>query len=297
MAKPIPRLPLNALRVFEAVGRLRSMARAAEELNVQPSAVSMHMRNLTAFVERPLVERKGRELVVTPQGHELLRSVASGLGQIEQTILELRKSARQSAFTLSVLPAFLHRWLMPRLPGLEQAHPRLAMRILASRHLANLHQGEADAAVRLGSGRWPGLTSRRLMGEFLLPVCAPSQRPRGRRLRPGELPRGRPLLSTTVDPWSRWSPALPDTQATRGITVDDPVAVLSAAENGQGIALTRWTLAADALAHGRLVPLGDPIPYRSAYYWVAAPHIVGDTREESVFQWLAAQVAAMPAPV
>jgi len=53
--KALPRLPFNALRVFEAVARHGSMARAAEALNVLPSAASMQMKNLSGYVGVPLV--------------------------------------------------------------------------------------------------------------------------------------------------------------------------------------------------------------------------------------------------
>src|SRR4249919_2995561 len=115
--KAFPRLPLNALRVFEAVARLRSMTRAAEALDVQPSAVSMQMKNLADFVGLPLVVQSGRRLELTAHGEALLPCVVAGLGQIEEKIAALRRGAREQPFTLSVLPAFLHLWLYPRLAG------------------------------------------------------------------------------------------------------------------------------------------------------------------------------------
>ena len=84
--KAVPRLPLNSLRVFEAVGRFGSMARAAEALNVQPSAVSMQIRNLTDFVGLPLVAKAGRRIELTAHGRTLLPAVLAGLGQIESAV-------------------------------------------------------------------------------------------------------------------------------------------------------------------------------------------------------------------
>src|SRR5512146_3279803 len=131
--KAISRLPLNSLRVCEAVARLKSMSRAAEALNVQPSAVSMQMKNLTAYIGLPLVVSAGRGLELTKHGESLLPSVLSGLGQIEERILAMRRTARAQPFTLSVLPGFLHLWLHPRLARFEAAHPQFKLRIVASR--------------------------------------------------------------------------------------------------------------------------------------------------------------------
>src|SRR5579862_6078099 len=127
--KTFPRLPMNALRVFESVARHGSMAKAAEALNVQPSAVSMQMKNLARHIGTDLVARHGRRLELTPAGTTLLRAVLAGLGQIDEAVQALRKSARGGPFTLSVLPSYLHGWLMSRLPAFEAAHPAFRLQL------------------------------------------------------------------------------------------------------------------------------------------------------------------------
>lgn len=54
------RLPLTAMRSFEAAGRLLSFSRAAEELFVSQVAISRHVRELEAFIGQPLFERLHR---------------------------------------------------------------------------------------------------------------------------------------------------------------------------------------------------------------------------------------------
>ena len=44
MPRQLP--PLNALRAFDAAGRLGSFSRAAEEMNVTHAAISRHVRGL-----------------------------------------------------------------------------------------------------------------------------------------------------------------------------------------------------------------------------------------------------------
>ncbi len=46
------RLPLTALRSFEAAGRHMSFSRAAEELHVSQAAVSRQIRELEGFLKR-----------------------------------------------------------------------------------------------------------------------------------------------------------------------------------------------------------------------------------------------------
>ncbi|MDP3762386.1 MAG: LysR substrate-binding domain-containing protein [Ramlibacter sp.] len=293
--KAISRLPLNSLRVFEAVARLGSMARAAEALNVQPSAVSMQLKNLTDFVGLPLVVRAGRRLELTPHGAALLPSVVSGLGQIEDAVVSLRTAAGAQPFTVSVLPAFLHLWLLPRLARFEAANPSFRMRVIAGRERVDPARGEADAAIRLGDGAWPNLLSQKLMDENLVPVCSPALCKKVGRLGPGEVPVGVPLLQSAIDPWTRWSPRAHDGEQ-RSVAVDDAIAVVKAAQHGKGVALVRGSLAQDAIRDGTLVPVGKPIKYRWSYYWVTAPRSAQDERQLRILHWLMTEVAASQIP-
>lgn len=292
--KTISRLPLNSLRTFEAVARLGSMARAAEDLNVQPSAVSMQIKSLTDYVGVPLFTRSGRHLALTPQGQALLPSVASGLGRIEDAIASLRNARRNQPFTLSVLPSFLHLWLLPRLPRFEKSHPSFRMRIVASRDLVDPARGDVDAAIRLGAGKWPGARVEKLMDEGLVPVCSPALRRRVGWLQPGELPRSTPLLQSEVDPWTRWSDDAVHARR-RPVAIDDAVAVVSAAQQGLGVALVRTSLAQEAIANGRLVAVGQPIAYRWSYYWVTSALSAGDVRHARVLDWLRSEMSGAAA--
>jgi LysR family glycine cleavage system transcriptional activator len=60
--------PLNPLRAFEAVGRLHSIRRAAEELSVTPGAVSRQVQSLESHLGTPLFRREPREIVLTAEG-------------------------------------------------------------------------------------------------------------------------------------------------------------------------------------------------------------------------------------
>jgi LysR family glycine cleavage system transcriptional activator len=63
------------------------------------------------------------------------------------------------------------------------------------------------------------------------------------------------------------------TRLDRGPVLEDAAAVLAAAEQGQGLALARWSLVAGDLAAGRLArPSDQSVRQKSAYYFVAPPH-------------------------
>ena len=67
-ARSFDRLPLNALRVFEAVATHLSFAEAAEALHVTPAAVSMQIRTLEQYLRVPLFRRSARAIALSAEG-------------------------------------------------------------------------------------------------------------------------------------------------------------------------------------------------------------------------------------
>lgn len=63
---------LRQLKVFEAVARLLSYSRAAEELHLTQPAVSTQVRKLEDHVGQPLFEQLGKKVYLTPAGGEML---------------------------------------------------------------------------------------------------------------------------------------------------------------------------------------------------------------------------------
>src|SRR5215467_16396595 len=90
-ARSFDRLPLNALRVFEAVATHLSFANAAEALHVTPAAVSMQVRTLEQYLRVPLFRRSGRSIALTAEGALLLPGVRRGLGELQQALQQLRQ--------------------------------------------------------------------------------------------------------------------------------------------------------------------------------------------------------------
>lgn len=97
-------LDFRQLQIIEAVARLGSVTRAAEELGLSQPAVSMQLKQIEERVGLPLLRRSGRLFVATEAGEEIVRS------------------ARQVAQTLADLDDALHR-----LRGLERGHLRLGV--------------------------------------------------------------------------------------------------------------------------------------------------------------------------
>jgi LysR family transcriptional regulator, glycine cleavage system transcriptional activator len=287
---------LQAVQSFEAAARHQSFSRAADELGVTHGAVSHHIRNLEERLRIKLFERSGRGVVLTENGQALSLKVRQGLSLIQQAFEEVHQRKAWRTLTVSVLPAFASRWLIPRLGDFERSHKgRQAMDInlRATQEVVDLARDGIDLAIRYGAGNWPGSKSLKLRDEVLFPVCS-------RELNGGRLPatvqeiaKG-PLLRHTRQPWTPWFRAagLKRGEPARGLSFNEAGGLLQAAGEGHGIALARRTLVDEDLRTGRLVRLSS-IEVVDTYAWYAVWREQGSRLQEvAVFcDWLQEQFA------
>jgi len=80
---------LPQLLVFEAVARLGSVTRAAEELHLAQPTVSLQLKKLADTMEVTLFEPQGRRLVLTAAGHALYEACAELIHCLERTDAKL----------------------------------------------------------------------------------------------------------------------------------------------------------------------------------------------------------------
>ena len=111
-----------------------------------------------------LFERQGRRVVLNPAGEALLRSTRAALVHLDEGVQAATAAATGSthALRVTVLPSFAHRWLLPRIGRWRERHPDLALEIDSSQQLVDLRRDGFHAALRYGTGPWPGLDSERL---------------------------------------------------------------------------------------------------------------------------------------
>jgi LysR family glycine cleavage system transcriptional activator len=271
MSSAYDRLPLNALRVFEAVATRLSFGEAAEALNVTPAAVSQQIKTLEDYLQIPLFRRTGRTVQLTPEGAELLPGVRRGLDELETTLNRLKRDRESGVVNVSMLASFMQKWLTPRLAALHAAHPDIELHLHSSRDPVDFSRTDFHAAVRFGGGNYPELWSRKIMDEWLVPVATAKLVRKYGPLTEGSDLSGLPLLHGTDFPWSSWNSCEDECikVAQRGVFMDDSANVIAAVHEGLGFAVLRWTLVASDLASGRLELASERvIPHRFAYYFV-----------------------------
>ena len=294
------RLPLGSLRVFVAVADHLHFTRAAAALGVTVSAASMQVQALEQYLGVSLFRRQGRLIELSEHGARLLPKIRDGLNALQNAIDDTREVQGHEPLRISTLGSFLTQWLMPRLPQFEALHPGIDLRIENSTSLVDFQHSEIHAAIRMGAGSWPGLYSDKLLDEWLVPVCQPAL---FAKLGPvsdyADLKRYR-LLHSSAEPWSIWLLGVSQDEAMSmpsRVSVEDSAAIVRAAEAGGGLALARWSLAADEVRSGKLaVASKKVIPYRLTYYFVCPPKHRAMSKVAAFHSWLRAEADGHVAP-
>jgi LysR family transcriptional regulator, glycine cleavage system transcriptional activator len=201
--------PLNALRVFEAAARLRSMKEAAEELAVTPGAVSQQIALLEDRVGTSLFRRLNRSLELTEAGPIYFSPVRAAFRQLEEATRRVAAISEGRVLTVSASPAFAASWLVPRLGDFQLNHPETDLRVVTSRALADFERDGIDVAIRHGLGRWKGLRAYRIAAVRMIPVCSRSLlRGRARPRRAEDLAVLPLLHDAARQDWALWFQAL-----------------------------------------------------------------------------------------
>jgi LysR family glycine cleavage system transcriptional activator len=300
LAPVLPLPPLTALRAFEAAARHLSFTRAAEELLVTQTAISHQVKLLERHLGVTLFRRHPRRLALTAEGAAWAAELSAVFSRLLDANRRLRSRARTArpVVSVTVIPSFAARWLVPRLGRFLARHPELDVRLSATEHLVDLAAEGVDVGVRYGSGKYPGLAVAKLADDSLVVVCAPSLRARKKLTVPEDLRRHVLLHDDTPDAWADWltREAVTGVDPERGTVLTDSSMLVEAAVRGQGVALARWSLAMDDLAAGRLerpFPRAPPMPTGKAYFVASAKRASAKGPAAAFIQWLRGEAEAL----
>jgi DNA-binding transcriptional LysR family regulator len=103
------------LKVFEAVARLLSFSRAAEELHLTQPAVSAQVKKLQEHAGLPLFEQLGKKIHLTPAGVEMLHASRVIIAQFQQVQDTMTQFKGVSGGTLNVAVISAGDYFFPKL--------------------------------------------------------------------------------------------------------------------------------------------------------------------------------------
>ncbi|MGE0006664.1 MAG: LysR substrate-binding domain-containing protein [Parvibaculaceae bacterium] len=292
------RLPLKALRAFEAAARHRNLLRAADELAVTHGAVSHQIRNLERELKAPLFDRRRRPILLTQAGEQLLAAVHDSFDRLTRVASAIQNGEIEGEITLSCVPGLAANWLVPRLGRFLSLHANVAVHVVTEYWRHPKIADQADLAIAYGSAEHPGRRVVRLGHAEFFPVCSPALRRRRPPLRqPCDIAGHTLLHEYTDEAWSRWLAAsrLPGLKPARNVYFDGAHLSLEAARAGYGIALGDTATVRGDLADGRLVRLFErTVPAAFPYYLVAPPESEHPAAARALEKWLIDEFAGKP---
>ncbi|MBL8772246.1 MAG: LysR family transcriptional regulator [Phenylobacterium sp.] len=282
---------LNALRAFEAVARTGRVTLAADELSVTHSAVSRQVKALEAALGVRLFTGPKNRLELTAAGRELAPALTAAFDQIAGAVRGVRTGGED--LHVAVNASLSVKWLIPRLPGFQEAQPGLRLQLSELSPHATTHRG-AQAVVRivpLARASEPNVTPfmRNALGVVMTPHMAA-------RYRDDPLQAPRLVAQTHPEAWHVWAEHA-------GVELrpapERPFAHVHFAQDaalaGLGAAVVSWPFVAEDVAAGRLVA---PLGFRwstTTFALIAAPGAQGRALHR-FRDWLADEGRRMPPP-
>lgn len=256
MADRLP--PLTALRAFDAAARHMSFAKAADELNVTPAALSFQIKSLEEHLGQPLFRRLNRAVELTEAGRALAPGAQEGFARLTAAWRTARRLSDTQTITVTAGPALTAKWLAPRIFAFANAHPEIELRFAAGLRIMDFDRDGIDVAIRFGLPRDDGFFAKSIIREWVTPMMSPAlaaQYPE-----PADLRRATLLHqddTAFLDPpieWQAWFKAA-------GLGVAPPAGprfsqadhALDTALASGGVVMGRISLAAEAIRAGQLV--------------------------------------------
>jgi LysR family glycine cleavage system transcriptional activator len=250
-----------------------------------------------------LFRRLNRALALTEAGQTYMTPVREALERLADGTRAVRARDGTGALTVSTMPSFAAKWLVPRLGSFRDAWPDIDVRISATEKLVDFSRDDdVDLAIRHGRGpTWPGCESDLIISEDFTPVCSP-------KLLEGPVPLKEPadLAQHTllqdydwrIDLWDRWLELAGVTGLVRrrALSFNSSNLMIQAAIDGLGIALSQGVLSGDDLAAGRLVrPFKLTVQSDAGYFFVTPKGATARPKVAAFRAWLLDEAAAYKA--
>lgn len=292
--------PLGSLRAFEAAARHMSFQKAAAELGVTPTAISHQIRLLERICGRALFQRRPRPIALTSAGARLFPIVRDGLDAFAAGVAGVAAERERRPLRVTTTNAFAGLWLVPRLPLWREVHPGVALEVIGTDAVLDLHADEADVAIRYAHSAPRDLVAHELLRDRFFPVCSPALLAAGNPIRhPIDLAQHTLIhffwspADSYAPTWQRWlamarisDPEVPEVDEIGKLNFREELHAIEAVIAGQGIAVCSDVLVARELQSGVLVKALDLSLPGLVFYLVHVPDHPQQWIIEAFAAWL-----------
>ncbi|ESX47300.1 hypothetical protein X760_22270 [Mesorhizobium sp. LSHC422A00] len=268
--------PLNSLKAFDAVARYANMSKAATALNIAPSSVTQHLRNLEAYIGVKLLTRTANSIALTQEGKRYSAAVRPAFDILAAATSSLLSQDDDGPLRVSCVPTLENSWFAAQLAALEERMPGVSIQCDFSPVPLNFDRDHVDFAIRYGAGTYPDADSELLFIDKVAPVCTPLT---ARLIKTADdLLKIARLSSPDVtaeghSTWYYWANACYGSEFAqtidgfKGLMLNSSRFIIEALKVGKSVAITDHITASPDLRRGLLVaPLGQWIDAPYGYY-------------------------------
>lgn len=242
-----------------------------------------------------LFVRQPRKITLTHAGQDYYESIQKALFEIDRSTQKLISAHQTGELHLSVAPAFLTRWLLPRISSFYKAQPDVQIEFSAATGLIDFDREQTDMAVYFGKGDWPGIEIQLLRHYQQRPVCNPNLLGDELINEPQDILRY-PLLHVTkrAEEWGNWflQQDIDYKQQKQGMYFSSGSLTTAAAINGLGFALADVGFVSEEINSGRLiVPQEYYLKTDKAFYLVYEKNRALTYSMKAFQSWLTEEMA------
>jgi DNA-binding transcriptional LysR family regulator len=237
-------------------------ARAAELLDLTPSAVSHQLAKLEAMIGRLLFFRTARGVTLTPVGEQYLTEVSGILHSLAVATERAASDVSLDCLRLHSSPSFGLLWLMPRLEQFRQSHPDIQINLSCSYESLHLSRDKIDVGIRHGMPNWPSFEVRTIRDEEIAVMASPKLLEKHPIRVVADLLDSNLILSeATLIKWPQLfaQHGLSRPEKPYSLSFDRSYMTLEAACHGLGFALESTLLARDYRVRGALVEVAPEL--------------------------------------
>ena len=152
-------MDVRELRSFSVAARLRSISRAAEQLEIGQPTVSTHIKKLEQELGTPLFDRIRRPIRLTLAGEKLFELAGPLVEGIEGLAVSTQQAQAEGPVTVATT-ANLTQFLLRAVEAFRDENPRVRLRLrsrLRSEVIEMVSQGEVDFGIVPGADPDPSL--------------------------------------------------------------------------------------------------------------------------------------------
>jgi DNA-binding transcriptional LysR family regulator len=253
------------IKAFLATARAGSFSAAGREIGLATSIITKRVNRLEYRIGTPLFTRTTRRLTLTTAGEQLRPRLQLLVGEIEDTLegVHPRERGVMGELRIKAPTTVGTRYIGPCIADFQSRNPNVRTELLLVDRMVNPLEENFDIALGAMPAAYPNVVDIPLCRYDRVLVASPSYLKRSGPLRhPTDIAQHECLAFLPVGlSWSFEShKGVIDISVHASFSVNDSGVLLSAAENGSGLAVVPRFVARQALAEGRLVELLPETP-------------------------------------